>query len=511
MKQVLRKTVSVLILLAVLLCSGCWQDETETPTSILQSDVQSDQTDQPPALPEEFALSCTSDHAPTPLTSTDATSDIISSLLYEGLFQLDERFIPQPVLCATSHWDAESLTYAFTPRSDVRFSDGSALTPQDVADSLKQAQTSRRYGARLSDVLSVSADDSTVRITLKKPNAALPALLDIPVVKSGTAQTDAPVGTGPYLFLTDKHGPYLQQNNEWWQDLPLPLDRIALVEAQNTDAALYHFTSHETQLMTVDLTGSQATNVTGSIEFHDVDTPVLQYIGVNTRRSPLSDPALRRALSSGIDRISVVTALLSGHGKAVQFPLSPASPLYPTDFEKPYARADFNKAMADAGYSGGSPRSLIMIVNDDNAFKVSTAKYIASALSAYDLKVSVDVLPWEEFTKALQTGRYDLYYGETRLTADWDLRPLLESGGTLNFSGYSNETLDQLLVEYAAASDRSTTTRTICQLLQTEAPIFPICFKTATVLTQKGVVDQLTPTETGPLFNFPHCTIQLAK
>lgn len=41
--------------------------------------------------------------------------------------------------------------------------------------------------------------------------------------------------------------------------------------------------------------------------------------------------------------------------------------------------------------------------------------------------VEVNALPWEEYNAALAAGNFDLYYGEVRLTADWNLTSLLGS------------------------------------------------------------------------------------
>ncbi len=65
---------------------------------------------------------------------------------------------------------------------------------------LTAARSSARYARRLSDVKSISAGDGTVTLTLNRPNTGLPALLDIPILKSGTEKHSVPLGTGPYLY-----------------------------------------------------------------------------------------------------------------------------------------------------------------------------------------------------------------------------------------------------------------------------------------------------------------------
>lgn len=50
---------------------------------------------------------------------------------------------------------------------------------------------------------------------------------------------------------------------------------------------------------------------------------------------------------------------------------------------------------------------------------------------------------------------FDLYYGEVRLTADWNLAPLLATGGRLNYGGWSDARCDQLLEAPARTGTRS--------------------------------------------------------
>lgn len=125
-----------------------------------------------------------------------------------------------------------------------------------MAATLNRARNSERYGTRLAQVASVKAADSAVTVTLSTPNTNLPALLDIPIVKAGTQNDSVPVGTGPYRFVSDDTGTYLAANEHWWQGSKQPVSRIALLSAQDPDILLYQFSSHETQLMTADLTGS---------------------------------------------------------------------------------------------------------------------------------------------------------------------------------------------------------------------------------------------------------------
>lgn len=160
-----------------------------------------------------------------PYTCDNAANQIITDLIYEPLFEIDDSFEAESCLaesCAvqvssvsgpkaedtgegdTSEDDlsdegegdaakpkrnkiAGETVCTIQLRDDVRFSDGSAMTAADVAYSLEQAAKSGSiYADRLADVQSVRVSgDSTVIITLNAANAAFETLLDIPIVSSG--------------------------------------------------------------------------------------------------------------------------------------------------------------------------------------------------------------------------------------------------------------------------------------------------------------------------------------
>lgn len=505
--------VLISVLLPAILLTGCWQDGITPDDGVLpaQSADASESAQQTASLPETLSLSYYPNQSLDPITCPDGAQQTIAALLYEGLFALDDQLAPQPQLCSSYTYDPDTLTYVFALRSGVLFSDGTSLSAGDVAATLNRARNSERYGARMAQITSVKAADNAVLVTLSAPNTGLPALLDIPIVKAGTQDSSTPVGTGPYRFVVDDTGTYLAANEHWWQGNQQPVTKIALLSAQDEDILLYQFSSHETQLMTADLTSSSPISVTGSISFHEADTSVLQYVGINVHNPLLSQPAVRAALNLGIDRAQVVGAFLSGHGKAAQFPVSPSSAEYPSDLTQSYSYDAFASAMKAAGYDSGTSHSLTMIVNQENSFKVAAAKQIAEALSAFDLKIEVSVLPWDEYKAALETGNFDLFYGELKLTADWNLSSMLSTGGALNYGGFSNEALDSLLSSYSSSNDRTSAMKSICHLLRVQAPILPICFKTTSVLIQDGVIDGLAPTAANPFYQFSACTVHLSK
>lgn len=510
MKKHLLKGLCALLLIPALL-TGCWQEEPPLPEDggLLQPMGEQETAEPRVILPEHFSLPYAPERSLDPITCSDGMQQVVASLVCEGLFRLGPDFEPEPWLCSGYTYDPVSLTYTLTIRSGIVFSDGSPLTAADVKAALNRARTSERYQARLSGIKSVSGTEDTVTVALSAPNSALPALLDIPIAKSGTEKNSAPVGTGPYLFSKEESGSYLVANQSWWQGDGQPVDRISLVESADQDTMLYRFTSHDVQLITADLTGTSPISATGNVNYQDANTTILQYVGCNTARAPLDNAAFRRALGLGVNRAYVVSAFLSGHGAAAQFPVAPSSPLYPVSLETRYSLDAFTAALADCGYT--AERTLTLLVNAENSFKISVAGYLAESFTSAGVPTEVQVLPWEEYSAALAAGDFDLFYGEVKLTADWDLSALLADGGALNYGGWTDPRTDRLLADYAAATDRAASLEALCKYLQSQAPILPVCFKSTSVLMQANVLEGLSPTMAEPLYNLPACTIHLRE
>ena len=135
------------IVLALVLLTGCSQ---QTPGTLLPED---DQTEAPqaPTTPEGdiiYSLAYYPDRSLNPFTSTDYTNRMLFSLVYQGLFSVDSSYTPYPILCDTYSVSADLRTWTFTLAA-ATFSDGTAVTANDVAASLTAARGSAWYGTRL--------------------------------------------------------------------------------------------------------------------------------------------------------------------------------------------------------------------------------------------------------------------------------------------------------------------------------------------------------------------------
>ena len=358
MKKRLLKT-ACLLAAAALLLTGCRTEMPAGPAG-LPGEAGSEEEPEVP-LPSSFTLPYAPDQTLDPVTCADGMQQVVGSLLYEGLFRLDEQLQPQPCLCQSYTYDPAALTYTFTLRSGVTFSDGSPLTAADAAAVLWRAKSSQRLRREAVE---------RGRLLRRGRNADRHSLLSRHRVPrpAGHPHREVRYGgqSGPRRHRALRP---LHRRGGRRPHRPCRLvgrrrtaaERIALAEARDRDAMLYLFSSHDVQLITADLIGTDPITATGNISYRDADTTVLHYVGFNVRRAPFSDIAVRRALGLGINRTTLASAVLSGHARATQFPVSPVSPLYPDELETLYSYDSFAEAMASAGLTSGQPRTATLL------------------------------------------------------------------------------------------------------------------------------------------------------
>lgn len=460
---------------------------------------------------EVFQLPCYPEAGFHPFTGANKTNLVLNGLLYEGLYELDPTFHPQSVLAVSHSKSEDGLSWTFTLRQGVTFSDGSPLTPADVAASLNLARQEGQYAARLAGITGVAAGEGSVTVTLSKPNGALPALLDVPIVK-GTGER--PVGTGPYVLTGEGETLALTARMGWWRGEQLPLDTIALWAVQEPDDFIYAFDTHDLSLVSADLTGADTLGYSGSYETVDFSTSVLLYLGFNTASGPCREEAVRRALARGLDRQTIAASLLSSHAQPSALPFHPESEYYDAaqDASLAYAPQAMLDQLQAAGWSwsgetlvrNGQPLSLTLIVNQDNIHRQGVADFLAESLTQVGISVTVQKLPWEGYLTALKEGQFDLYLGETRLTGDFDPAPLLIPGGGLNYGRFSSPAVTSLVEAYQGAEGaaRTTAAKALSAALIQQVPIAPLCFKNWSVLSQWGQLSALSATQQNLFYHF---------
>lgn len=495
--------------------TGC-QPEVDDPEPPPSETVSPFPTKSPETA--QFSLAYDPGASLHPLTGDSQTNQDLTGLVYQGLYELDNEFVPHPVLAASGEPGGDGYSWTFTVKQGVMFSDGTPLTAQHAAASLNTARTSGPYAARLSGVTGVTAaDETTLTVYLSAPNGNLPALLDIPVVLEGEPGS-APLGTGCYQYEAAGERLYLQTNPHHAGGAALPYATIPLTAAATANERIAAFDSGAVTAVTTEFSSPYALGYAGSYETCDYPTTNLLYMGFKATGGPCQSALVRQAFSRAFDRESLVQVELSGHGDAACLPVSPLC----GDYDQASAALleyDLEQAaglLAQAGYERNeednllyhrrTPLAVTVLVNSDNESRQAAADALAASLTQLGASVTVDTLPWDNYVQALAAGRFDIYIGEVRLTGDFDPSPLLT--GALNYGGYSDWELTQALTAWKSAQGEARTqaAQALWAKFVQDAPIAPLCFKRGSLLVRWGMASNLQPTRANPFYRVEEWT-----
>ena len=151
-------------------------------------------------------------------------------------------------------------------------------------------------------------------------------------------------------------------------------------------------------------------------------------------------------------------------------------------------------------YDPNRTARIALIVYADSTTKVSMANKIAADLTSIGIPVKVRELSWDNYQDALKGGKFDkfdMYYGEVALPADFDLSALLKAGGSLNYGGITTGTYADVINAYLAAadSDRAAACGIMLQTISDTAPIVPVCFEKHCLYVHRGAVGGFSPTK----------------
>lgn len=458
-------------------------------------------TDPSPSPHRPFTLPLDPQGTWNPYLGSRSANMTLVPLLYDSLYELDGRFEPKAVLAQGFQVSEDGLTWRVTVKSGVTFSNGANLDAPTVCAALNAAKGEKSlYAARLKNVRKITPEgENTVIFQLSAPNHDFLSLLDIPVA---LVDGDEIYGTGRYVLNGER---LTARESAWRETLAIP-GEIKLTIVSATDEMIAAFDSGALGLAASDPTGADAVGFSGSYQTWEYPTTTMLYLGFHHNSGACQNPEVRAALSLAVDRAALVNNVLGGHASIAALPVPPTSDRYNKAVAQglgydPLAAAT---ALDSMGYEVGEdgirhigkrPLALTLLVNSDNRFKEELAQAIAANLEAVGARVTVTALPWEEYKKALNSGNFDLYLGETRLTGDFDLTGFFTAGSGLCYGGAPDRELTAALTAAMTSGEWGE----FYQLYAQKQPFMTLCFKTGAALTQWGQVSGLSPTQ-GNLF-----------
>ncbi|MBI4962421.1 MAG: peptide-binding protein [Desulfomonile tiedjei] len=484
------KEIAILVTLAALcLTTGCGQAPQESKTTAgNQQTPPAAKKQYEPAYGDMIIRGSIGDASVLlPVLVSDSASGEITGLIYNGLVRYDKDIKLEGDLA--EKWDIsdDKLTIRFFLRKDVKWQDGTPFTSKDVEYTYKLIVDPKTPTAYATDFLKVKEfrvlDDYTVEVTYDKPYA--PALgswgqaMHPSHLLEGKDVTQSPlkrhpIGTGPYKFVEWKTGEkiILDSYHDYFEGRPY-IDRV--LTRTIPDLATMFLELKAGRVDQMGLTPLQYTRQTDSQLFKEnfVKYKYLafgySYLGYNLQDWKFKDKKVRQALTTAINRESIVSGVLFGLGKVTDTPFKPDTMWYNHNVKKfPYDPEKAKQMFAEAGWKDtdgdgildkdGKPFEFTILTNHGNDIRKNAATIIQNDLKKVGIKVHIRVIEWAAFLKNFINKRNFeatlLGWGIGIDPSQIDIWNSKKTGETqLNFITYQNPEVDQLLDDGAATYD----------------------------------------------------------
>ncbi len=302
-----------------------------------------------------------------PHVQWDPDSYFVYRNVFDNIVTRDQSGAIVPQVAASWKYTNDT-TLVLKIRSDIVFHDGSKLTPDDVAFSIRRVIDPAFKSPQFSQydtITGVAVSGDEVTITTKR---AYPVMLSqltklsvVPkaaVEKMGNdAFNQAPVGSGPYRLVSAQRGVKTElaaQPGYWRGAAPFP--RVEFRPVPDESTRLANLRTGRSDITRILLTDN-AVDLKTDPQIKVLWTPVerLAMLALNALVGPTKDPKVRLAIAHAIDRNLIVEALLKGYAKPVDEMMPPpnfgyAEGIAPFKYDPALAR----QLLKEAGVAPGT-------------------------------------------------------------------------------------------------------------------------------------------------------------
>jgi peptide/nickel transport system substrate-binding protein len=389
-------------------------------------------------------------------------------------------------LLATSWHPVGEQGWAFELRPNATFSDGTALTPDDIAFTFQRAgnvpNSPTGFGSYLLSVASVeTTGPHSILVHTKGPSPLLPQLLSsIQIVSrrvgEGATTADyntmkATVGTGAFRPVAWEHGGSLTlvRNEHYWgpppdwatvhiRYIPNPGSRLGALLAGDVDLI--------DQVSATDVamvSANTAFRVTHSVSYAivgflpDVTERAPPFITLNDGTTPsvnpLADLRVRQAINMAIDRKGIAERLMAGQAMAATQIMLPGQYGYDPSLPAPkYDPTGAKALLAAAGYQDGFHMAIHCQLRFYNADGFCQA--VAQMLTRIGIRTEPVTMPHSMYVTHSIKHEYSFGTAFSLVDMGDPSTPLISNSatyggadgwGSSNRGRYSNPKLDLLL------------------------------------------------------------------
>ena len=435
-------------------------------------------------------------------SAVDGGNTIIT--VFETLLIINENNEAVPGQAESWTTSEDGLTWTFTMRDGLKWSDGTDLNAKDFEYSFKRMadpDTAAPYAETCLgmidgfeeaagfpdadgnptvepnlDALNVKASDDgkTLTIVLAYPCsyfdkivafAAMSPVQKATVEANGDAWCTSPdtyVCNGPFMITewTPSERIVLTKNPNYvggWDSSKIVSESITLLLLEDSSASFAAYNSGEAQLIK-DVPTDEIPSLTKAEDGGDfyVDTILgTYYVSLNLKRDAFKDAKVRRALSLAIDRDYVANTIMQGTYSTADSIVGPGivdeNGYFHDNGNAPYISADYEanlaeakKLLADAGYPNGEGYPTLEYSTNDAGYHVPLAEYLQQTWGDLGITLSISKMEWSSFTAARRAGEYDV--ARNGWVMDYNdpsnMLDLFCSGNGNNDGKYSNPEFD---------------------------------------------------------------------
>ena len=435
-------------------------------------------------------------------SAVDGGNTIIT--VFETLLIINENNEAVPGQAESWTTSEDGLTWTFTMRDGLKWSDGTDLNAKDFEYSFKRMvdpNTAAPYAETClgmidgfeeaagfpdadgnptaepnPDALNVKASDDgkTLTIVLSYPCsyfdkmaafATMSPVQQATVEANGDAWCTSPdtfVSNGPYMITdwTPSERIVLTKNPNYvggWDSSKIVSDTITLLLLEDSSASYAAYNSGEAQLIK-DVPTDEIPSLTKAEDGGDfyVDTILgTYYVSLNLKRDAFQDVKVRKALNLAIDRDYVANTIMQGTYTTADSIVGPGivdeNGYFHDNGNAPYISADYEanlaeakKLLEEAGYPNGEGFPTIEYSCNDAGYHVPLAEYLQQAWGDLGITLTISKMEWSSFTAARRAGEYDV--ARNGWVMDYNdpsnMLDLFCSGNGNNDGKYSNPEFD---------------------------------------------------------------------
>ncbi|HEX7438650.1 MAG TPA: ABC transporter substrate-binding protein [Caldimonas sp.] len=399
---------------------------------------------------------------------------IVFNSLCDKLFDLDEKLNIVPQLATAYSWSADHKALTLKLRQGVTFHDGERLDAAAVKFNLerhKNMQGSNRRG-ELAPVTGVDVVDAqTVRLNLAAPFAPLLAVLTdragmMVSPKAAQAAGDRfgakPVCSGPFKFVerVAQDRIVFERYPNYWNKGAIHFDRIVYQPIVDASVRLANLRSGQLDFIER-MAPSDVPGLKGDSRFKISRIVEIGYQGITinigkseqAQKNPLGrDARVREAFELSLDRAAIVQVAMDGEAEVGNQWVAPNNSWYAKNV--PIPKRDVAKAKALLAAAGvPNPSFTLMTPTTSDAQKIAQVVQAMAKEAGFEVKIQST-----EFSTSLNLadkGEFDAYMlaWSGRADPDGNLFSFHACKQPLNYAGYCNAEVDELINRSRATTD----------------------------------------------------------